>query len=323
MLNSDPTSAGSLNTHFYLGDHLGTAQMEFAAGGWPVWQGQFAPYGGELHNGMPVAADQPDSTTANHYKFTGKERDTESGLDYFGARYYASNMGRWMSPDWAAKAIPVPYAKLDNPQTLNLYAYVGNNPLSRRDPDGHYQCSGSKDQCAAIKGALDVVRKADANLKEGSKERTRLDKVLSFYGAEGQKNGVNVNFGKLDGAVGETGTSSFFGFFKTTTITFDSGAISKFGDAGKGETVAHEGTHGVDQREGETGTNPYARAFYGELHAYQSESYVDKGLGVRTESDGNNPVWAPRMSGNQSAEAIRQNAKANADQDCKGGGCNP
>jgi RHS repeat-associated protein len=33
------------------------------------------------------------------YKFTGKERDTESGLDYFGARYYASSMGRWMSPD--------------------------------------------------------------------------------------------------------------------------------------------------------------------------------------------------------------------------------
>jgi len=33
------------------------------------------------------------------YRYTGKERDTESGLDYFGARYYGSNMGRWMSPD--------------------------------------------------------------------------------------------------------------------------------------------------------------------------------------------------------------------------------
>ena len=46
-------------------------------------------------------------------------------------------MGRFMSPDWAAKATAVPYAKLDNPQSLNLYAYVGNNPLSRVDPDGH------------------------------------------------------------------------------------------------------------------------------------------------------------------------------------------
>jgi RHS repeat-associated protein len=68
---------------------------------------------------------------------TGKERDAESGLDYFGARYYASNMGRWMSPDWSAKEEPVPYSKLDNPQTLNLYSYVVNNPLSQIDDDGH------------------------------------------------------------------------------------------------------------------------------------------------------------------------------------------
>jgi RHS repeat-associated protein len=68
---------------------------------------------------------------------TGKERDTESGNDYFGARYYSSSMGRFMSPDWSAKEEPVPYAKLDNPQTLNLYAYVLNNPLTKDDPDGH------------------------------------------------------------------------------------------------------------------------------------------------------------------------------------------
>ena len=72
------------------------------------------------------------------YKFTGKERDTESGNDYFGARYYASSVGRFMSPDWSEKAQPVPYAKMDDPQSLNLYAYVGNNPLSRTDPTGHW-----------------------------------------------------------------------------------------------------------------------------------------------------------------------------------------
>jgi len=68
---------------------------------------------------------------------TGKERDTESGNDYFGARYYASTMGRFLSPDWSTKAEPVPYAKLDDPQSLNLYAYVRNNPLTRVDADGH------------------------------------------------------------------------------------------------------------------------------------------------------------------------------------------
>jgi len=46
-------------------------------------------------------------------------------------------MGRWLSPDWSAKEDPVPYAKLDNPQSLNLYGYVLNNPLSQKDDDGH------------------------------------------------------------------------------------------------------------------------------------------------------------------------------------------
>lgn len=68
---------------------------------------------------------------------TGKERDTESGLDYLGARYYASSMGRFMSPDWSAQAEPVPYARFDNPQSLNLYSYVLGNPLRANDPDGH------------------------------------------------------------------------------------------------------------------------------------------------------------------------------------------
>jgi len=70
-------------------------------------------------------------------RYTGKERDTESGNDYFEARYYSSAMGRFMSPDWSAKEEPVPYAKLDDPQSLNLYAYVQNNPLTKDDPTGH------------------------------------------------------------------------------------------------------------------------------------------------------------------------------------------
>lgn len=73
--------------------------------------------------------------------FTGKERDTEFGNEYFGARYYSSAMGRFMSPDWSAKVEPVPYAKLDDPQSLDLYAYVRNNPVASDDPNGH-GCNG-------------------------------------------------------------------------------------------------------------------------------------------------------------------------------------
>jgi RHS repeat-associated protein len=64
--------------------------------------------------------------------FTGKERDTESGNDYFKYRYLASSMGRWLSPDPSG----LTHADLGNPQSLNLYNYVGNNPLTRTDLDG-------------------------------------------------------------------------------------------------------------------------------------------------------------------------------------------
>ncbi len=67
----------------------------------------------------------------NASRYTGKERDTESGLDYFGARYYGSSIGRWMSPDPSNWGVD-----FYNPQTWNHYSYVGNNPLSNTDPNG-------------------------------------------------------------------------------------------------------------------------------------------------------------------------------------------
>jgi RHS repeat-associated protein len=73
----------------------------------------------------------------NASRYTGKERDQESGNDYFEARYYASSMGRYLSPDWSKNPQGIPYADFTNPQTLNLYSYVKNNPLDAFDDDGH------------------------------------------------------------------------------------------------------------------------------------------------------------------------------------------
>src|SRR5580700_11123945 len=84
-----------------------------------------------------VCAVQESDARSQNYKFTGKERDTESNLDEFGARYYASTMGRFMTPDWAARPTAVPYAVFGDPQSLNLYTFVRNDPVSRADADGH------------------------------------------------------------------------------------------------------------------------------------------------------------------------------------------
>ena len=114
--------------YYYFSDMLGSSNVITNALGSIMDESDFYPFGGE---------SQITNSLLNHYKFTGKERDTESGNDYFEARYYSSAMGRFMSPDWSAKEEPVPYAKLDDPQSLNLYSYVYNNPLAKADPDGH------------------------------------------------------------------------------------------------------------------------------------------------------------------------------------------
>jgi RHS repeat-associated protein len=116
--------------HFYFNDVLGTRRVQTDYAGVLEQSCSGLPFGDSLSCGNSI-----QFPTEHH--FTGKERDTESGLDYFGARYYASSMGRWMSPDWAAKPEAVPYSDLDDPQSLNLYGYVRDNPSSRFDPDGH------------------------------------------------------------------------------------------------------------------------------------------------------------------------------------------
>ena len=104
----------------------------------------FAARKSTLHQGFrvsisstPLGIIRPLYDEGTGSRYTGKERDTESGLDYFGARYYSSVIGRFSSPDWAAKPEAVPYSSLGDPQSLNLYTYVGNNPLSKADADGH------------------------------------------------------------------------------------------------------------------------------------------------------------------------------------------
>jgi RHS repeat-associated protein len=154
--------------HFHLEDPLGTRRMQLAGEianlGQPETDIQSLPFGDQL-NSYPdqYAPATADDSTPLH--FTGKERDAESGNDYFGARYYASSMGRFMSPDWSAKVEPIPYSKLDDPQSLNLYAYVRNNPLTRFDPDGH-TCAANDGLCQALNKAWNTLHQIATTVKD-------------------------------------------------------------------------------------------------------------------------------------------------------------
>jgi RHS repeat-associated protein len=126
-VNQNKAIYPSDTTIYYHANQINSSTMITAGNGWPVWQATYLPYGEEYN---PQIGDE-------HYKFTSKERDGETGLDYFGARYYSSSLGHFATADWAEKPEAVPYSDLDDPQSLNLYSYVRNLPTTKTDATGH------------------------------------------------------------------------------------------------------------------------------------------------------------------------------------------
>src|SRR5437016_11183309 len=130
---------------YYFSDHLKTASVITDSAGVIKAESDYYPWGGEL---------QFVNNDSNDYKFTGKKRDNETGLDYFGARYYSNGLGRWVSADWSAVPVPVPYADFGDPQSLNLYSYVRNLPTTKVDADGH--CPPCSPTIGAYDGLSDM-----------------------------------------------------------------------------------------------------------------------------------------------------------------------
>ena len=113
---------------YYAEDFLGSSRVMTQSTGAVCYDADFTPFGAERTY---------TNTCPQNYKFEGKERDAETNNDDFGAREYSWRVGRWLSSDWSAVPVAVPYANLTNPQTLNLYSMVGDDPESFADLDGH------------------------------------------------------------------------------------------------------------------------------------------------------------------------------------------
>jgi RHS repeat-associated protein len=184
--------------------------------------------------------------------FTGKERDSETGLDYFGARYYGSNMGRFMSPDefpggpvsaFGGRQLPpgpLPYADISNPQSLNKYAYAYNNPLRYIDPDGHEVA----DLCAQQKNCTQktdnkgntTVQLTNSNTKsvqnaDGTTTVTTTTTTQTYtFNAAGNMTSGQQQVQVSNSTVSPTGATQWQTNTTTTPLSFGS-AVGKFGAA--------------------------------------------------------------------------------------------
>ena len=154
-----PPAAGGGGTSYLTSDHLGSTRVVTKQDGTVKARYDYLPFGEELGSsiggravGMGYSA--ADSTKQ---KFTQKERDSESGLDYFLARYYSSAQGRFTSAD----PIVLSRNRLVDPQQLNLYGYVRNNPLIFIDVTGEEITvveAQTPDQKKAVESAIATLR---------------------------------------------------------------------------------------------------------------------------------------------------------------------
>jgi len=225
---------------YYFSDHLKTASVVTDSLGNIRSESDYYPWGGEL---------QFTSNDSNHFKFTGKERDAETNLDYFGARYYSNGLGRFVTPDWAAKATTVPYADFGNPQSLNLYGFVGGNPASKADPDGHCIWDGCVIEVAAVAGAVTwLSAKAGQwyydhkKMKEDAKAQAEDGKLLNKI-AENDSGAQNVNvqwvaqdYQNLGGQVPLDGLQD-----ATDGVDFMNTARGMSGSSEEGQTASDKG----------------------------------------------------------------------------------
>ena len=109
-------------TYFFHPDHLGSASWITDLSGQPVQHLQYKPFGGDYIN-----QQAPGTDYAERFRFTGKERDAETGYDYFGARYYSSSLGIWLSVDPMSDKYP----------SLSPYVYCADNPMRLVDVEGN------------------------------------------------------------------------------------------------------------------------------------------------------------------------------------------
>jgi RHS repeat-associated protein len=200
---------------------------------------------------LPFGEQIAGGTSTTH-KFTGKERDAESGLDFFETRYFSAAQGRFSSPD--AYGVD---QHTEDPQSWNLYTYARNNPLKTIDPSGEYVCAAnvSAEQCDNFQASLGRAQAAANNLKEkygeDSTQYKDAQRAIDAYGTENIDNGVLVKIGDPgSGRGGKTEAAGLRGAPTDDNLQGQNIVVtlraSDFGEAASGLAAVHEGSHVAD-----------------------------------------------------------------------------
>ncbi|MEW5978412.1 MAG: RHS repeat-associated core domain-containing protein, partial [Acidobacteriota bacterium] len=156
-------AAGPGGTSYVMGDHLGSTRLVTKADGTVRGRHDYLPFGEEIgtsYGGRSAIAGYGAADLRQ--KFTAKERDSESNLDYFGARYHSGAQGRFTSVDPENRG-----AIANDPQTWNGYSYARNNPLLYTDPTGEAIriCDNNNENCANSEFDPDYFERTNPNLR--------------------------------------------------------------------------------------------------------------------------------------------------------------
>jgi RHS repeat-associated protein len=141
---------------------------------------------------------QASGADGNHYKYTGKEFDAETGLYYYGARYYSPGLGRFTSADPTVLS----RQRMFDPQQWNMYSYARNNPLKYTDPDGkelQLATGMSKDDTQRVTKALvEVYRKPGGASRIENLAKSDMKFVVGTGDLKGEGYGLTKATGKFD-----------------------------------------------------------------------------------------------------------------------------